>query len=162
MTIRVMIGHQQYLLTKMKRVTFCWWYFQMHFLGRQIYTLFKIHQNSFFGLNWQAVSISLGISLSLNRQRQENIWMNNDPVGHQVSQVSDRCLINVESRFFVIWNGITRPQWVNTLRPRQNGLHFPDEIFKWIFCNKIYEFRLKFHWSLFLSVHSIIFQHWFR
>ena len=26
---------------------------------------------------------------------------------------------------------------VNTLRPRQNGPHFPDDIFKWIFLNEI-------------------------
>ena len=26
-------------------------------------------------------------------------------------------------------------QWVNTLRPRENGRHFPDDIFKWIFLN---------------------------
>ena len=25
---------------------------------------------------------------------------------------------------------------VNTLRPRQNGCHFPDDIFKWIFLNE--------------------------
>ena len=25
---------------------------------------------------------------------------------------------------------------VNTLRPRQNGRHFPDDIFKWIFLNE--------------------------
>ena len=25
---------------------------------------------------------------------------------------------------------------INTLRPRQNGLHFPDDIFKWIFLNE--------------------------
>ena len=29
-----------------------------------------------------------------------------------------------------------RPQWVNTLRPRQNGRHFPDDIFKRIFLNE--------------------------
>ena len=28
------------------------------------------------------------------------------------------------------------PQCVNTLRPRQNGRHFPDDIFKWIFFNE--------------------------
>ena len=28
------------------------------------------------------------------------------------------------------------PQWVNTLRPGQNGRHFPDDIFKWIFLNE--------------------------
>ena len=27
-------------------------------------------------------------------------------------------------------------RWVNTLRPRQNGRHFPDDIFKWIFFNE--------------------------
>ena len=37
---------------------------------------------------------------------------------------------------------------INTLRPRQNGRHFPDDIFKWIFVNEIYEFRLISHWSL--------------
>ena len=31
--------------------------------------------------------------------------------------------------------------------------------FSWM---KIYEFRLKFHWSLFLMVKLTIFQHWFR
>ena len=29
------------------------------------------------------------------------------------------------------WAGI-----INTLRPRQNGRHFPDDIFKWIFFNE--------------------------
>ena len=29
-----------------------------------------------------------------------------------------------------------KPQCVNTLRPRQNGRHFPDDSFKWIFLNK--------------------------
>ena len=31
---------------------------------------------------------------------------------------------------------ITRLQYVNTLRPRQNGLYFPDDIFKCIFLNE--------------------------
>ena len=30
---------------------------------------------------------------------------------------------------------ITKPL-LNTLRPRQNGRHFPDDIFKWIFLNE--------------------------
>ena len=32
----------------------------------------------------------------------------------------------------VSWNTDFR----NTLRPRQNGSHFPDDIFKWIFLNE--------------------------
>ena len=40
------------------------------------------------------------------------------------------------------WNVITHPcsnfngSLVNTLRQRQNGRHFPDDIFKWIFLNE--------------------------
>ena len=43
----------------------------------------------------------------------------------------------------------------NTLRPRQNGCHFPDNIFKCIFLNENV-------WILFLKVQLTIFQHWFR
>ena len=40
----------------------------------------------------------------------------------------------------------------------------PDGSFisKCIYLNENYEFRLKFHWSLFLRVQLTIFQHWFR
>ena len=31
---------------------------------------------------------------------------------------------------------VTRPQWVNTLRPRQNGRRFADDVFKCIFLNE--------------------------
>ena len=43
----------------------------------------------------------------------------------------------------IIWNYIfihlyasSRGQWVNTLRPRQNGCHFTDDIFKCLFVNE--------------------------
>ena len=55
--------------------------------------------------------------------------------------------------------GITRPQWVNTLRPRQDGRYFADNVLKCIFLSKMCEFRLRFHWSLFLRVQLTIFQH---
>ena len=73
---------------------------------------------------------------------------------------------------------------IKTSKPWQNGSHFADDIFKrivlthWdrdeiynisqtIFSNvftsmKMFEFRLKFHWSLFPRVQLTIFQHWFR
>ena len=51
---------------------------------------------------------------------------------------------------------------LNTLRPRRDGRHFADDILKCIFIMKMFEFRLKFHWSLFLRVQLTIFQHWFR
>ena len=46
------------------------------------------------------------------------------------------------------------------LRVRQNSLHF--DIFKNIFLMKMYELRLKFHWSLFRRVQITIFQYWIR
>ena len=38
----------------------------------------------------------------------------------------------------VHWHSVrcSRPQWVNTLRPRQHGPHFPDDIFKYILLNE--------------------------
>ena len=39
--------------------------------------------------------------------------------------------------------GITRPQWVNTLRPRQNGRHFADDTFKLIFINENVRISIK-------------------
>ena len=51
----------------------------------------------------------------------------------------------------------------NTLRPRQNGRHFADDMFKSISLNEnVCEFRLKFLWSLFLRVQLTIIQHCFR
>ena len=43
----------------------------------------------------------------------------------------------------------------------KNGHHFPDDTFKCISL-KMYDFRLRFHGSLFLRVQLTIFQHWFR
>ena len=39
--------------------------------------------------------------------------------------------------------GVTRPQWVNTSRPRQNGRHFAESIFKCIFLNEDVWFPVK-------------------
>ena len=51
----------------------------------------------------------------------------------------------------------------NTLKPRQNGCYFADNIFKMHFLEwKRFKFQLKFHKSLFLMVHLTIFQHWLR
>ena len=44
-----------------------------------------------------------------------------------------------------------RVDWFNTLRPRQNGNHFEDDIFKCIFVSNT--FRLKIHWVYSLESH---------
>ena len=46
---------------------------------------------------------------------------------------------------------------LNTLRERQNGRHFADDIYKSIFVNEKVQFN--FHWSLFLGVQLTINQH---
>ena len=38
---------------------------------------------------------------------------------------------------------VTRPQWVNTLWPRQNGHHFADDTFKHTFLNKDVRISIK-------------------
>ena len=51
---------------------------------------------------------------------------------------------------------------INTLRPRQMDAISQttfSKAFSWI---KMFEFRLKFHWSLFPRVQLTIFQQWFR
>ena len=51
---------------------------------------------------------------------------------------------------------------VYTLRPRQNGRHFPDDIFQCIFFNQIFEFQIQLDWSLFLRDQLTITEHWLR
>ena len=46
--------------------------------------------------------------------------------------------------------------WVNTLRPRQNGCNFLDDIFKCISLNETVWTSIK------ISLQLTIFQHWFR
>ena len=42
---------------------------------------------------------------------------------------------------------ITLRKWVNTLRPRQNGRHFPDDILKCIFLNENVWLSIKISWN---------------
>ena len=51
---------------------------------------------------------------------------------------------------------------LNTLRPRRNGRHLQSTFSNVFSRMKMYEFRLKCHWSLFLRVQLTKFQHWFR
>ena len=53
---------------------------------------------------------------------------------------------------FELFTNIKSPHWYtvhskksvfNTLRPRQNGFHFPDDIFKWIFLNENVRISIK-------------------
>ena len=51
---------------------------------------------------------------------------------------------------------------LNTLRPRQNGRHFPDDIFKSIFLFENVWIWINISLKKFRKFELIIFQHWFR
>ena len=40
------------------------------------------------------------------------------------------------SEYFIWSSSVIKSHDTNTLRPRQNGCHLPDDIFKWIFLNE--------------------------
>ena len=57
------------------------------------------------------------------------------------------------------------PAWwykLNTLRPSQNGRHFPDDIFKRIFLNWNVILSIEISLKFVPKVKLTIFQHWFR
>ena len=63
-------------------------------------------------------------------------------------------MVNIHGESFIL---------LITLGPRQNDRLVTEDIFKTIFIiENIYEFRLRFYWSLFLKVKLTVFQHWFR
>ena len=134
------------------------------------YILEKLYQNVLKPHQWRIhimnpyflSSICLIIIILLEHLKQSCRYM---------SEYSPYCLCIKSMWSDDIWNpgnGLSTlwhqaVAWlVNTLRPRQNGRHFPDDFsngFSWM---KMYEFRLTFHWSLFQEVQLTIFQHRFR
>ena len=83
-------------------------------------------------------------------------WWPGDASSQDIITVA-MVLIYISQEYFS-----TSTRRVNSLRPRQM-----DAIFQTTFSNafssmKMYEFLLKFHWSLFLGVQLTIFHHWFK
>ena len=63
------------------------------------------------------------------------------------------------------WTPVSTPldqHDINTLRPKQYGFHFADDIFKCIFLNQNVLISFKISLSWFLRVQLTIFQYWFR
>ena len=71
-------------------------------------------------------------------------WMWQDPADHQSTlvQVMAWCRQATSHYLSQCWPssmspyGVTRPQWVNSSPPEQNGSHFVDDMFKRIFLNE--------------------------
>ena len=57
---------------------------------------------------------------------------------HQISNISHTKSQNLNVSCLILQLSFLNPlkQGVNTLRPRKNCRHFPDDIFKWIFLNE--------------------------
>ena len=62
---------------------------------------------------------------------------------------------------YIHWS-LSKRTCINSLRPRQNGRHFVEDIYGSSFLNENIWISLKLHWSLFLRVQLTISQHWFR
>ena len=61
-----------------------------------------------------------------------------------------------------VWAHFLKLQPINTLRLRKMDAIFQmtfSNVFLWM---KMYDFRLRFHWCLFLRFQFTIIQHWFR
>ena len=84
---------------------------------------------------WQYFSIVAGVDLALNRLYHNCRYLCNEEPIH--------------------WS-ILKSNWVNALRPIQNGCHIADCMLKSIFLNPIAVFLLKFPRNLFQSVQSTI------
>ena len=151
---RMIIALTIYIENETKWLPFCR-YFQMHFPWMKFgFRLYNFTEICFWKSNWQKINAGWGNGLAPHGRQGIN-WANDNPV-HSLLDLNE--LIKCRPRTL-----LDPHHHFNTLRPRQDGRHFPDDIFKWHFSwMKIYKFRLWFHWCLLPMVQFTIFQHWFR
>ena len=73
-------------------------------------------------------------------QHQATAWTNADLLSEtnfsEIESKYSRVIFIQENALENVSTIVFRPQWVNTLRPRENGRHFADDIFKCIFVNE--------------------------
>ena len=110
-------------------------------------------------------SLRIWFTNKLNTIHVSNIWFRVYAVDYIINiLVSDNKCSNLDNIF-----GASITQWFH--KPESDILHWVRDktaaISQIIFLNafpwmKMHEFRLRFHWSLFLSAQLSIFQHWFR
>ena len=81
-------------------------------------------------------------------------WLNNC----SFSDLRCQDMLVMSLMFLPHKHSLCQMTFLNTLRPRQIDVVFANA-FSWM---KMLEFRLRFHWNLFLRVELTVFQHWFR
>ena len=96
--------------------------------GHQIHFLFSAVLFFFYQHSWEDDKFSVYQRVALSAQKNLHEW----PSGSDIN----------------LWNPsiLTCFNWVNTLRPRQNGRHFADDTFNRIFLNE--NVRISFQISL--------------
>ena len=98
------------------------------------------------GFNFKSAISNLVLLIGIFRSSYDNalIWMSWELPEDKSTlfQVMDWCSQATNHYLSQCWPrskppyGVTRPQWVYTLRPRQNGHHLVDNIFAFIFLNE--------------------------
>ena len=129
-------------------------------------TLHSEQKCAHFCSEWSIVGVGTGTFWDLLIRSIARMWMPENLTDEKSTlvQVMDLCrqaASHYKSQCWHRWMspyGVTGPHWVNTLRPRQNGRHFPDDIFKCVFLNEIVCISLK----VFLRFQLTICQYWFR
>ena len=98
-----------------------------------------------FNADWLSRSIGQQYTLSLSKENPHKLKM----------YPSTKMLMKV-------WSVMLLPSWLTHWGPDKMAAISQttfSNVFSWM---KMYEFRLRFHWSLFPRVQLTIFQHWFR
>ena len=140
-----------------KWLTFCRRYFNVHFLNKRLVFWFGVQWILFLGLQVK-ICQHMDRDDGLSRNKQQTVVWTSHYLIHRYSFAAQRfsefSLYVIVSRFFL--SHFTH--W---------GRDEMDNISKMTFSNvfssmKMFEFRLRSHWSLFLMVRLTIFQHCFR
>ena len=79
-------------------------------------------------------------------------------------QIGEKPIYDVLHACCVQWKWMRdmHVNFANTLRPRQDGRQFPDDIFKWIFWNENVWISIKISLKFVLRVQLAVSRHWFR
>ena len=122
---------------------------------------------------WNIVNWTLRNKLQWNLNRNKYIFIQQNAFENVVWKLL--AILSRPQCVHVLAPCMNQPsQWINWIggNSSMNKLHSRGRdkmaaIFQTTFSNrfswmKMYEFRLKFHWSLSLGVQLTIFQHWFR
>ena len=115
-------------------------------------------------VSFQCLGVIVNINIYIHISKIIRISGIYKPFIYLANNMPADALVTLGAMQCISWQGIgtQKLNYYKTFRPRQDGPHFPDDTFNPIFMKQMLEFRLNFHWSLFLRDQLTIFHHWFR